>query len=167
MLMNILWTPWRIKYILGGRSADCMLCQKAQEPEQRDRENYVLYRGRACFVMLNLYPYTNGHLMVAPYCHEANLPRLDDATLNEITALTRAAVAALERDAAPSGFNIGMNVGKFAGAGVTDHVHMNVVPRWEGDVNFMSVLAETRLIPEELDATYDRLRPILLEEISG
>ena len=134
---------------------------------EKDRENYILYRGDTCFIMLNLFPYTNGHLMIAPYRHEASIERLDDRSLYEMIALTRASVAALTRDLSPAGFNIGMNLGKVAGAGIADHLHMHVVPRWQGDTNFMSVLAETRLIPEDLDATYDRLLPILAEETSN
>lgn len=140
---------------------------KPQSPVAGDRENYILYRGEACYIMLNLFPYTNGHLMIAPYRHEASIDRLDDNSLYEMIALTRASVAALTRALSPAGFNIGMNLGKVAGAGIADHLHMHVVPRWQGDVNFMSVFAETRLIPEALDATYDKLLPILAEEISS
>ena len=116
--------------------------------------------------MLNLFPYTNGHLMIAPYRHEASIERLDNESLYEMIALTRTSVAALTRALSPAGFNIGMNLGKVAGAGIADHLHMHVVPRWEGDANFMSVLVETRMIPEALDTTYDTLLPILAEEIS-
>ena len=165
--MKTLWTPWRRGYILGEKPSGCPLCIKRQEPAEKDRENYILYRGDTCFIMLNLFPYTNGHLMIAPYRHEASIERLDDRSLYEMIALTRASVAALTRDLSPSGFNIGMNLGKVAGAGIADHLHMHVVPRWQGDTNFMSVLAETRLIPEDLDATYDRLLPILAEETSN
>lgn len=165
--MKVLWTPWRIRYILGEKRRGCLFCVKSQGPVEGDRENYILYRGEACFIMLNLYPYTNGHLMIAPYRHEASIERLDDKSLYEMGVLTRASVAALTRALAAEGFNIGMNLGKVAGAGIADHLHMHVVPRWGGDTNFMSVLAETRLIPEALDATYDRLLPILTEEISG
>lgn len=140
---------------------------KPQSPVARDRENYILYRSEACYIMLNLFPYTNGHLMIAPYRHEASIEQLDDKSLYEMIALTRASVAALTRALSPAGFNIGMNLGKVAGAGIADHLHMHVVPRWQGDVNFMSVFAETRLIPEALDATYDKLLPILAEEISS
>jgi len=165
--MKTLWTPWRRGYILGEKPSGCPLCIKKQEPVEKDRENYILYRGDTCFIMLNLFPYTNGHLMIAPYRHEASIERLDDRSLYEMIALTRASVAALTRDLSPAGFNIGMNLGKVAGAGIADHLHMHVVPRWQGDTNFMSVLAETRLIPEDLDATYDRLLPILAEETSN
>ncbi len=140
---------------------------KPQSPVAGDRENYILYRSEACYIMLNLFPYTNGHLMIAPYRHEASIEQLDDKSLYEMIALTRASVAALTRALSPAGFNIGMNLGKVAGAGIADHLHMHVVPRWQGDVNFMSVFAETRLIPEALDATYDKLLPILTEEISS
>jgi len=139
---------------------------KPQSPVERDRENHILYRGKACYIMLNLFPYTNGHLMIAPYRHEASIERLDNESLYEMIALTRTSVAALTRALSPAGFNIGMNLGKVAGAGIADHLHMHVVPRWEGDANFMSVLVETRMIPEALDTTYDTLLPILAEEIS-
>jgi ATP adenylyltransferase len=161
-----LWTPWRGEYVLGEKPSGCPLCIKAQEPVENDRENYILYRGATCYVMLNLFPYTNGHLMIAPYRHEASLERLDDKALHEMMALTRASVATLTRALSPAGFNIGMNLGKVAGAGIDDHLHMHVVPRWLGDANYMSVLAETRMIPEALDKTYVTLLPILTEEIS-
>jgi len=165
--MKTLWTPWRIQYILGKKPRGCLLCTKHQEPLEKDRGNYILYRGATCYIMLNLFPYTNGHLMIAPYMHEASIERLDDKSLYEIIALTRAGVAALIRALSPEGFNIGMNLGKVAGAGIADHLHMHVVPRWYGDVNFMSVCAETRLIPETLDSTYDKLFPLLAEEKSS
>jgi len=165
--MKSLWTPWRRGYVLGGKAPGCLLCIKKQEPVEKDRENYILYRGETCYILLNLFPYTNGHLMIAPYLHQGNIERLDDKSLYELMALTRGSVAALKRALSPSGFNIGMNLGKVAGAGIADHLHMHVVPRWQGDVNFMSVFAETRLIPEALNTTYDELLPILAEEIPG
>jgi len=116
--------------------------------------------------MLNLYPYTNGHIMVVPYRHEGDLTRLDNDSLYDMSALTRASVAALERLMQPTGFNIGMNIGRVAGAGITEHVHMHVVPRWSGDSNFMTVLGGTRMIPEDLDETYKKLLPLLVEEVS-
>jgi ATP adenylyltransferase len=165
-LLKTLWTPWRREYILGEKPPGCLLCMKPQSPVASDRENYILYRGETCYIMLNLYPYTNGHLMIAPYRHEASMERLDDKSLYEMIALTRSGIAALTRAMSPAGFNIGMNMGRVAGAGIADHLHMHVVPRWEGDANFVSVLAETRMIPEGLDTTYDTLLPILVEEIS-
>jgi len=152
---------------MGEKPKGCLFCLKQKEPVERDRENYILYRGEACFILLNLYPYTNGHLMIAPYVHEGSIERLDDRSLFEMIILARSSVAALKKALSPAGFNIGMNLEKVAGAGVSDHLHMHVVPRWQGDVNFMSVFAETRLIPEALDTTYDELFPVLAKEISS
>jgi len=158
-----------MRYILRAKSEnkheECLLCEKARCSGE-DPKNYILYRSRHCYIMLNLYPYTNGHIMVIPYCHEGDLTKLDDESLYEMSSLTRASVAALKRLMQPTGFNIGMNIGRVAGAGVSDHVHMHVVPRWSGDSNFMSVLGSTRMIPEDLDKTYNKLLPLLTEEIS-
>jgi ATP adenylyltransferase len=165
--MKSLWTPWRMEYILGEKPKDCLLCTKQRQPQERDKDTYILYRGATCFIMLNLFPYTNGHMMIAPYQHAASPEQLDDKSLHEMIDLTRASVAALRKALSPAGFNIGMNLGEVAGAGVADHVHMHVVPRWHGDVNFMSVCAETRLIPETLDTTYDKLLPILTVELGN
>jgi ATP adenylyltransferase len=164
--MNILWTPWRLKFILGSRPAECVLCRLSRDAAANDRANYVLYRGKSCYVMLNLYPYTNGHLMIAPYRHGPDMAALSSEALGEMMAMVQASVAALTRALKPHGFNIGMNLGRIAGAGIEDHLHMHVVPRWGGDANFMSVLAGTRMIPEPLEDTYDRLFPILAEEIA-
>jgi ATP adenylyltransferase len=164
--MKRLWTPWRKEYITGEQPAGCLFCTKKQDPVEKDKENYILHRGPTCFVLLNLFPYTNGHLMIAPYQHVDSVELVDGDSLHEMSALTQASVATLKRALSPAGFNIGMNIGKVAGAGVPDHVHIHVVPRWQGDANFMSVLAETRLIPETLDETYEKLLPLLREEIS-
>ena len=144
---------------------ECILCEKVRCSGE-DGKNYILYRGRYCYIMLNLYPYTNGHIMVVPYCHEGDLTKIDDESLHEMGFFTRASVAALERLMQPTGFNIGMNVGLVAGAGISEHVHMHVVPRWSGDTNFMAVLGGTRMIPEDLDDTYNKLLPLLIEEVS-
>ena len=154
-------------YVTGEKPEGCLLCTKQQQPAEKDRENYILYRGWRCYIMLNLFPYTNGHLMIAPYRHVASLEQLDDGSLHEFMDLTRASVVALTRALSPGGFNIGMNLGTAAGAGVADHLHMHVVPRWQGDVNFMTVLAETRLIHQALDATYDMLLPVLKAVLGG
>lgn len=164
--MKILWTPWRMEYIMGKKPKGCLFCTKKQELRERDRESHILHRGATCYIMLNLFPYTNGHMMIAPYQHVASLEELDDKSLHEMMALVRASVAALNKALSPAGFNIGMNLGKVAGAGIADHLHIHVVPRWQGDVSFMSVLAETRLIPEALGVTYDKLLPILTREVS-
>ncbi len=153
--MKRLWTPWRLRFILGPKMEGCLFCQKLAE--NKDKENLILYRGQHCFIMLNAYPYTNGHLMVVPYAHVRNLDQLDTPTLTDLMLLTKRSIVALQKVMSPDGFNMGINVGKVAGAGVEDHVHFHVVPRWLGDTNFMPVLAETRLIPEPLNDTYDRL----------
>ncbi|MCL4459416.1 MAG: HIT domain-containing protein [Chloroflexi bacterium] len=153
--MKRLWTPWRLDYILGEKATGCIFCEKARE--NRDRENYILYRGERGFIMLNLYPYNNGHLMVVPYAHVCGLEELDEATLAELMRLVKRGTAALQRAMNPEGFNIGMNIGKVAGAGIADHVHLHVVPRWAGDTNFIPVLSDTRLIPELPETTYERL----------
>ncbi|MFH1485067.1 MAG: HIT domain-containing protein [Chloroflexota bacterium] len=162
--IDTLWTPWRIGYIIGEKPEGCFLCLKHEEPATKDRGNYVLYRGKLCYMMLNLFPYSNGHLMIAPYAHVGSFEILDAATLSEMMSLSQRAVVLLKKAFSPAGFNIGINLGLVAGAGVPEHLHVHVVPRWEGDVNFMSVLADTRLIPEALDATYDRLMALIKEE---
>lgn len=140
---------------MGPKPSDCIFC--AKPTEQRDRENYILFRGRHGFIMLNAYPYSNGHLLVLPYDHRSTLEDLDEATAAELMLLTRRGIAALRRSMAPEGLNVGLNIGKAAGAGIADHVHMHIVPRWTGDTNFMPVLGGPRLVPELLETTYDRL----------
>jgi ATP adenylyltransferase len=156
--MEHLWSPWRLAYITGAaRSADCVFCTALTSPEA---EPLVLHRGRTCFVILNLFPYNNGHLMVIPNRHLATLASLSTEELCELIELTRDAEIALTEAFAPHGVNMGINLGKAAGAGVLDHVHMHVVPRWTGDTNFMTVIGHTRVLPEELPDTAAKLRPI-------
>ncbi|MFC2039487.1 HIT domain-containing protein [Chloroflexota bacterium] len=154
-----------MEYILQDKPEGCLFCMKQQEPRGNDRENHILYRGTGCYMLLNRFPYTSGHVMIAPYQHEASLEQLDDKALHEMIALTQISIATLNKALSPAGFNIGMNLGKVAGAGVADHIHMHVVPRWQGDTDFMSICGETRLIPETLDTTYDKLLPILAAEL--
>lgn len=153
--MKRLWSPWRIKYILSPKSPNCVLCEKMAD--NRDRENYILYRSSKGCIMLNLYPYNSGHLMVVPLKHVPSLEHLDQDELLDLMNLTVKGIEALRSALKPEGFNIGINIGKAAGAGIVDHVHIHIVPRWEGDTNFMAVMAETKVIPELLDQTYDRL----------
>jgi ATP adenylyltransferase len=154
--MERLWSPWRYNYISKASPADaCIFCAKLAE--NRDRENFILLRARHNFVMLNLYPYTNGHLMIAPHEH---VPTLQDAhldTLAEMMALTRESETHLRAVYKPAGLNLGMNIGESAGAGVAGHIHMHILPRWSGDANFMTAVGETRVLPESLDTTYQRL----------
>ena len=156
--MDRLWSPWRLAYVTdNARSNGCVFCD-AQRSEQQS--SLIVFRGRACFVILNLYPYNNGHLMVIPNRHVATLAGATAEELCELIELTRRAEIALGEAYAPHGLNMGINVGKPAGAGVLDHVHMHIVPRWNGDTNFMTVVGETRVLPEELQVSAARLRPI-------
>jgi ATP adenylyltransferase len=154
-----IWAPWRLAYVKDASkdSADeCIFCAKAGEDD--DEGNLIVHRGTRCFVILNLYPYTNGHLMVAPYEHLATLPELDADTVAEMMALTQRAMTILEDAYNPHGYNVGFNQGRVAGAGVEHHIHMHVVPRWGGDTNFMPVLADTRVMPQTLDQSFAALK---------
>ena len=158
--MNVLFTPWRFPYLTSPKSeqpAGCIFCIAAASDD--DRATLTVYRGDRALVMLNKYPYTNGHVMVAPIAHHAMLSESDDASLRALIRLTAEAQRILSDVYHPDGFNVGMNFGQIAGAGVADHYHMHVVPRWSGDANFMTVTARTRLVPEEPDVTFDKLRP--------
>jgi len=154
--MEHLWTPWRYTYITNvDRTPGCVFCNLLAEGD--DRTNLILFRGELNFVVLNLYPYTSGHLMVVPYQHEPSLDRFDDATTSEMMTLTKRTQVILQGEYHPDGFNIGINTGRAAGAGVKEHLHLHIVPRWVGDANFMTSIAETRVLPEDLAGTYDRL----------
>ena len=166
--MDHLWTPWRYTYINKNEpegakdeaGQECIFCQIAASDE--DEKNLVVFRGRLNFILLNLYPYTNGHLMVAPYKHVAILGDAGDDVLTEMMLLTGAAERHLRAIYKPEGLNLGMNIGKCAGAGVAGHIHMHVLPRWTGDANFMSTVGETRVMPEELPETYRKVRAAFL-----
>jgi ATP adenylyltransferase len=156
--MEHLWSPWRLAYIIGGTaSAGCVFCNALTDSEA---DSLVVFRGRTCFVILNLFPYNNGHLMVIPNRHIASLTAATRDELGELIDLTRVAEAAITETYAPHGINMGINLGKPAGAGILDHVHMHVVPRWNGDTNFMTVVGRTRVLPEELPDTATKLRPV-------
>jgi len=161
--MERLWTPWRLEYITGDKDDGCVFCKMSNAG--KDQECLITYRGQKAFVVLNRYPYNNGHLMVVPYEHVDTLEALDDDTLMELMRLVNKGMAALRQIMSPNGFNIGVNLGKAAGAGIDDHVHVHVVPRWEGDTNFMAVLAGTRMVPEMLESTCSRLTAALKESI--
>jgi ATP adenylyltransferase len=159
--VETLWAPWRMQYILATKAPNdsCVFCSKSQEAD--DDRNHVLLRDRTCFALLNIYPYSNGHLMVAPYKHTPDFDALTDAELSDLLGVVRRCQHALRLAMQPDGFNIGVNLGKAAGAGIADHLHIHVVPRWNGDNSFMTVLGETRVVPESLDATYARLQEAL------
>ena len=158
--MDRLWSPWRYRYVsTAGPAGGCIFCEKAASSD--DRENLVVLRAERNFLLLNLYPYTNGHLMIAPYQHVATLEDAEPETLEEMMRLTARAEKALRAVYRPDGFNIGMNLGESAGAGVPGHIHMHVLPRWSGDASFMTSVGETRVLPETLETTYDRLKAAL------
>jgi ATP adenylyltransferase len=150
-----LWAPWRLQYIKGEKAGECIFCSK---PALDDDEALIAHRGEKCFVMLNAFPYTSGHVMVAPYEHTADLAGLDEATALELMTLTQRSLRAIASAYGPEGFNVGANLGTVAGAGVADHVHVHVVPRWEGDTNFMSAIGEVRVLPESLEDTHRTLK---------
>lgn len=158
--MEIKFTPWRMAYI---QSADipahtgCVLCANGQA--KPSATNLVLYRGTSCYVLMNLYPYNTGHLMVVPFQHTADLPGLSGDVAGELFALTQRSVTILGDVLRPHGFNIGMNLGQTAGAGIDTHLHMHIVPRWNGDANFMPIIGGTKLVPEALEQTYAKLHP--------
>ncbi|MGP3667019.1 MAG: HIT family protein [Candidatus Bathyarchaeota archaeon] len=154
--MKHLWAPWRIKYILMKKPHGCIFCKIAKE--KKDEKNYVLLRGKWNYVVLNNYPYNNGHLMVAPFKHVKNLESLTDEELYEHFKIVRESIINLKKAFKPRGFNIGVNIGKVAGAGVENHIHTHIVPRWGGDTNYMPVIANTKVIPETLNQTYNRLK---------
>jgi ATP adenylyltransferase len=159
MASERIWAPWRLEYVKGaseGAGTECIFCTKPEADD--DEANLIVHRGELCFVILNLFPYTNGHLMVAPYEHLATLPELDPPTVAELMALSQRAMTVLERTYEPHGYNVGFNQGRVAGAGVEHHIHMHVVPRWGGDTNFMPVLADTRVMPQSLEESYRALR---------
>ncbi len=160
--MEIQFTPWRMAYIKGVNApgeGGCVLCQLHQADPADDAANYVLYRGDACYVVLNLYPYNTAHMMVVPYAHTDDLVHLEQSCAAELFGLTRHCVGILNEEYQPHGCNLGMNLGHTAGAGIAQHLHMHIVPRWNGDINFMPIIGGVKLIPEALEKTYERLRP--------
>lgn len=185
--MDILWTPWRYNYVnhvdastrrgvppeLAAWSGDtgCVFCnllrasgyatENGMPSDEADRAARILYRGEQCFLCLNAYPYNSGHVMILPYIHTAELGTMDPAAAQEMMALAQRLERVLTDTYRPDGINLGMNLGKAAGAGVLGHLHLHMLPRWSGDTNFMTVIAETRVLPEPLDATWDRLHRAL------
>ncbi len=161
--MEHLWAPWRMAFIASktpqSEPQACIFC--ANPAADRDAENYIVYRGTYCFMILNIYPYNNGHLMIAPYQHIATAEDLDAATLTELMTQAQLALRALRLVMQPDGFNMGVNEGKVAGAGFADHVHLHIVPRWQGDTNFMPVIADVKVMPELLDDVYQKLKQAL------
>jgi len=152
--MKVLWAPWRIRYITGDKEEGCIFCTKPKE--RNDKKNLILYTGETSFIIMNRYPYSNGHLMTVPYRHTNNLSDLTQEERLELANLTIKCTDILQA-IRPDGFNIGMNLGRAGGAGIDDHLHYHIVPRWNGDSNFMSVIADVRVMPEYLEETYETL----------
>ncbi|MFO7773225.1 MAG: HIT domain-containing protein [Dehalococcoidia bacterium] len=154
--MEYLWAPWRMEYVQKATGSGCILCQKPAE--DKDEVNLILYRGLHNFIILNAFPYNPGHLMVAPYRHTADLQDLRDEEAKEHFDIIKRGLELLREVMEPAGFNIGLNLGRVAGAGIAEHLHTHVVPRWGGDTNFMPVLSDTKVVSEALSATYRKLR---------
>jgi len=156
--MEHLWTPWRSTYITAANKGEtaCIFCAAAAQ--DNDEQTLVVHRAQHCFVILNRYPYTNGHLMIAPYAHVSRLNEASEQAVHELTDLARDAERVLEETYNPDGLNLGMNLGRAAGAGIAEHIHMHMLPRWNGDANFMTTIASTRIIPEALSDTYTKLK---------
>lgn len=156
--MDYIWSPWRYQYMSGAEKREgCIFCDMAAADPAHDRERLILHRGRFNLIVLNLFPYNSGHAMIAPYRHVASLENLETESLVEMMTLARDLEVALKAAYHPQGYNLGMNLGRSAGAGIADHLHLHVLPRWNGDANFMTTVGETRVLPEDLDTTYRRL----------
>ena len=164
MTLERLYTPWRLAYVTGAaKSSDCVFCAALSSA---DADPLIVFRGITAFVILNLFPYNNGHVMIVPNRHIASLVDATSDELSEMMDLTRRTEIALREAFTPEGLNMGLNLGKAAGAGILEHLHLHVVPRWSGDTNFMTVVGQTRVLPQELPVTADRLRPIF-ERLAG
>src|SRR6185369_12012720 len=159
--MDRLWSPWRARYIASAADPqpdDCVLCLIASHPED-DQKNFVLHRAQHGFVLLNLYPYISGHLLIVPYLHTSEFDSAPKEITDELMDLAKKSQTALRDVYSPAGFNMGMNLGSAAGAGIADHLHIHLLPRWSGDTNFMTTVAEARVLPEDLKTTYSKLHP--------
>lgn len=157
--MDYLWTPWRYAYVSGANpTAGCIFCDA---PKHSDEESRIVYRGTTCYIILNTFPYTNGHVMIVPYAHLDELQKLPGESAQEMMSLSQRMESVLRRLYKPDGINLGMNIGKAAGAGIAGHIHMHVLPRWVADANFISVIGETRVLPEALELTWERIRKAL------
>jgi len=159
--MDHLWTPWRYAYVTGAdRATGCIFCDA---PKETDEKAHIVHRGAHCYIILNTYPYTNGHVMIVPYAHLDELQKLPSPAAAEMMALTQRMEVVLRSLYRPDGINLGMNIGQAAGAGVAGHIHMHILPRWIADANFASVIGETRVLPEALETTWQRIHQALAE----
>ncbi|PIE32356.1 HIT family hydrolase [candidate division KSB3 bacterium] len=160
--MQRLWAPWRMAYILSEKEQGCFFCQKLRQVTD-DERNFVLHRREHAFALLNIYPYNNGHILIAPYAHVGSLSELQREQITEVFEVTQLCERVLSNAVHPDGFNIGVNVGKAAGAGVEEHLHVHIVPRWNGDTNYMTTASNTRVIPQTLEDTYSALSPLFAQ----
>ncbi len=154
--MKHLWSPWRMRYLYALKKDGCVFCHALKQED--GPENLIAFRGEKSFVILNAFPYTSGHLMVIPYKHASDITELDTETRSEMMELVTKATQVLQTLYHPQGYNIGINMGEAAGAGIAEHIHIHIVPRWNGDTNFMTAVGETRVLPEELSQTYRRVK---------
>lgn len=153
---KMLWAPWRVKYIMESDSVKCIFCEKPISG--KDKKNFIIYRGSKAFAMLNIYPYNNGHVMVAPFDHIGQMSNLSSDILCEMMDIVKMLVEKIKIQMKAQGFNIGMNIGKISGAGFDEHLHIHIVPRWTGDTNFMPVICDEKVISESLDSVYKKLK---------
>jgi ATP adenylyltransferase len=160
--LNRIWAPWRIKYITQKKNKDCIFCNAYRN--KKDKDNFVVYRSLKCFVLLNIFPYNNGHLMVALNRHISSLEKLNDEEILDINKTIIKMIKVLKKILKPQGLNIGINIGKIAGAGIESHLHFHIVPRWLGDTNFMPVLSNTKVISQSLKELYNQIKKCLREE---
>lgn len=165
--MQNLFAPWRMEYIKAEAEPGCLFCRVWDEPPERDQANLVLWRLPRVLVMMNKFPYNNGHLMLAPRSHVGGLTDLVDGDAAALMVGVQLSLRALEAALGPDGFNVGANLGRIAGAGIPDHVHLHVVPRWSGDTNFMPVLGEVKVVNEHLERSWEKLRPAFAELVAG
>lgn len=164
--MKFIWSPWRMEYIQSDKNEEgCVFCLEMARPD--GPENLIVYRGKRAFLILNRFPYTSGHLMVVPFQHTSILMALDKETQAEMMELTNMSIRVLGEVYSPQGYNVGINIGEAAGAGITEHIHMHIVPRWFGDTNFMSSLGNTRVLPETLEETYKRVKEVWEKVTTG
>lgn len=157
--MDHIWAPWRIDYVTAEKPDICVLCEKRDSED--DQANYVLYRGHHNFVLLNTFPYNSGHIMVVPYQHTSSLTELSAEEVNELMQLAQVCIGVLEEGLEAEGINLGMNIGRPAGAGIDDHIHLHIVPRWPGDTNYVTVLGDMRVVPQSLEDSAKQLRPLI------
>jgi len=154
--IKLLWSPWRMEYVKREKEKGCVFCNRIKQND--DKKNLILIRYKYSFVIMNLYPYNNGHLMVVPYRHVSDYDSLKEIERNEIAELTNLSIKVMKNVLNPQGFNIGMNIGSIGGAGIADHLHQHIVPRWEGDTNFMPIIGHTKVIVDSLNETYNDLK---------